>query len=198
MGLLTRTKTGLVTACLKRWVTVPNPRDHPQVTVGPHTYGLGPFSIAVQTPEDCVRIGSFCSFARGSRILGSGEHFTNRVSTYPLGSHMFDAGPERDTWARGPVVIGHDTWVGANAIILSGAEIGCGVVIGAGAVVSGRVEDYAVVAGVPARPLRYRFGEAQRKGLLEIAWWDWPDDVITERLESFYGSVDSFIEAYGA
>lgn len=96
MGIVSRVKTRLISTLLKRWVSVPDPRNHPQVTVGRHTYGLGPFQITTNVPRDTVCIGNFCSFARGSRILASGEHYTDRVSTFPFTSHIIGKGPKRD------------------------------------------------------------------------------------------------------
>ena len=69
-------------------------------------------------------------------------------------------------------IIGNDVWIGAKAIIRSGVTIGDGAVIGAGAVVTKDVPPYAIVAGVPAKIIRYRFDEELRKALLAAKWWD--------------------------
>lgn len=181
---------------LGRWASVPSPRYHPQVSVGRHTYGLGPFTIDIHLARDQVCIGSFCSLAKGVRIIASGEHYLGRVSTFPFTGNILGGGVERDTRHRGSVVIGHDTWIGTGAIILSGTKIGNGAVIAAGAVVTGDVDDYAIVGGIPAKFIRYRFNEEQRAQLLEVAWWEWSDQLLLSRLECFYGNVDDFIAKY--
>jgi serine acetyltransferase len=70
------------------------------------------------------------------------------------------------------VTIGHDVWIGARVLVLGGVNIGIGAVVAAGAVVTKDVPPYAIVAGVPARIIRYRFNEDQIRTLLETRWWD--------------------------
>ncbi len=70
------------------------------------------------------------------------------------------------------VTVGHDAWIGHGALLMPGVTVGTGAVIGAGAVVTRDVEPYTVVVGVPARPLRRRFGPEVAEALLAIAWWD--------------------------
>jgi len=189
-------KTKLKKWVLGRWTRVPDPYDHPQVIVGKNTYGLTPFTVNIFTEHDRVIIGSFCSFAPGVKIMASGEHFYERVSTFPLTSNILCQGVERDTRIRGPVEIGPDTWVGTGAIILSGTTIGPGAVIAAGAVVTGIVPSYAVVGGIPAKVIRYRFNKVQCDKLQKIAWWEWPDELLLDRIERFYGDVDEFIRLF--
>ena len=93
-------------------------------------------------------------------------------------------------------VIGHDVWIGHRALILSGARVGHGAVIGAGSVVHGKVPPYAVVSGNPAEVLFYRFPPDVVRGLLKIAWWNWSDDQILERLALLYGPVRDFIDHF--
>jgi chloramphenicol O-acetyltransferase type B len=73
-------------------------------------------------------------------------------------------------------VIGHDVWIGSEAIVMPGVRIGHGAVIGTRALVTRDVEPYAIVGGNPARELRKRFDDRRIALLLEMAWWDWPDD----------------------
>ncbi len=78
--------------------------------------------------------------------------------------------------------IGNDVWIGSGALILSGASIGDGAVVAAHSVVTKPVPPYAIVAGNPARVVKYRFDEATIQELLALKWWDLPDDVIFQRL----------------
>ncbi|WP_281244785.1 CatB-related O-acetyltransferase [Halogeometricum limi] len=91
----------------------------------------------------------------------------------------------------GPIRIGHDVWIGDGAKILSGVEVGHGAVVAAGAIVTKDVEPYAVVAGVPARRIEYRFDEAVRERLLELAWWEREEDELRRRREWFEGEIRS-------
>jgi hypothetical protein len=91
-----------------------------------------------------------------------------------------------------------DTWIGHGAVIMPSVEIGTGSVIGAGAVVTRDVPAYSVAVGVPAKVIKRRFSERVEKALMEIAWWDWPHDVIKERLPDFTDNMEAFIEKYGS
>jgi carbonic anhydrase/acetyltransferase-like protein (isoleucine patch superfamily) len=96
-------------------------------------------------------------------------------------------------------MIGHDVWVGVDALILSGVTIGNGAVIAARSVVTKDVPPYAIVAGSPARVVKYRFDEDTIAVLLAIAWWDWPQAKIEEALPLLMSpNLDTFIRRYGA
>jgi virginiamycin A acetyltransferase len=126
-----------------------------------------------------LRIGKFCAIATGAQfMMADANHAMAGVSTYPfgiMGGAFAHALPLADyPWKQtGDTVIGHDVWIGAEALILPGVRIGHGAVIGTRAVVSRDVPDYAVVAGNPARVVRQRFDDATRARLLALAWWDW-------------------------
>ena len=87
-------------------------------------------------------------------------------------------------------------WLGRNVIITNGANIGNGVIAGAGAIITKDVPDYAVVLGVPARIVRYRYTKEQIEKLNKIAWWNWSDEVIRKRYNDFFIKIDEIIEKY--
>ncbi|WP_226381325.1 CatB-related O-acetyltransferase [Falsiroseomonas ponticola] len=127
-----------------------------------------------------LRIGRFGAIATGARFMfPDAMHAMEGPSTYPfgiLGGGFLGAlpfadypfKPGRDT------VIGHDVWVGMEALVMPGVRIGHGAVVGARAVVGSDVPDYAVVAGNPARVIRRRYTEEEAARLVALAWWDWP------------------------
>jgi len=159
------------------------------VEVGAYTYGRPDVCGQLVHPEVRLRIGKFCSFARGVTIYLGMNHRTDLVSTYPFKAFP-DDWPQSESLkvedvgavSKGNVVIGNDVWIGDGARILSGVSIGDGAVIGAGAVVTQDVEPYSIVAGNPARPIGKRFDEQTVRKLLEIRWWDWPVEKINRNL----------------
>lgn len=126
-----------------------------------------------------VSIGNFCSIANNV-LIGATKHPTYWLSTSPF---QYDTWLAEDIkkypWAISkPTKIGNDVWIGANAVIQSGIQVGDGAIIGSGAIVTKDVPPYAIVAGVPAKLLRYRFNKTQIKDLLKLQWWNLPFDKI--------------------
>jgi len=130
-----------------------------------------------------LKIGKFCSISPDVTIFLGGEHRIDWVTTYPFNTlwkeaNSFSGHPR----TKGDVIIGNDVWIGKSATILSGVKIGDGAVIGANSVVVKDVKPYEVVAGNPARHIKFRFNEKIINDLLEMAWWDWPKSHIEEAL----------------
>ncbi len=135
-----------------------------------------------------TELGKFCSVAANVRINAL-EHPMERVTmhkvTYRPNEYFRFHGLDHDFRERRRakrVVIGHDVWIGHGAVILPGVSVGTGAVIGANAVVSKPVEPYQIVAGVPAKAIRYRFDEPIRARLLALQWWDWPVEKLAEAI----------------
>jgi phosphonate metabolism protein (transferase hexapeptide repeat family) len=136
-------------------------------------------------------IGKFANVAAMVRInpgfhpmeRASLHHFTYRRVMYGLGAH--DDAAFFEWRQRQRVCIGHDTWIGHGVVIMPGVRIGNGAVVGSNAVVTRDVPAYAIVAGAPAKLLRWRFARDIAQALEATAWWDWPHHVLAERLEDF-------------
>jgi chloramphenicol O-acetyltransferase type B len=153
----------------------------PRWDVGRHTYG---WPIVYDAKEGArLKIGSYCSIANGTTIMLGGEHRWDWITTYPfpvLWPQAVDVQGHPAT--KGDVVIGNDVWIGIGVTILSGVTVGDGAVIGAGSLVSRNVPPYAIAAGSPCRVIRERFSTEERAILLDLRWWDWPDDVVAAAL----------------
>jgi acetyltransferase-like isoleucine patch superfamily enzyme len=153
---------------------------------------LGAFSYSWGRIEPNMRIGRYCSIAATVSKLGLG-HPTNWVSSspfshnpQPLGAfaayfgdiglskfplHPFDQGDQ-------PITIGHDVWIGEGALLKAGVSIGDGAIVAARAIVTHDVPPYAIVGGVPARLIRYRFAETIADRLRKAQWWRFGPEVV--------------------
>ena len=134
--------------------------------------------------NDRLIIGKFCSIACGAKfIFNCANHTLKSLSTYtfPLFFEEWNL-PKSEVasaWDnKGDIVIGNDVWIGYDAVIMAGVTIGDGAIIGTRAVVSKDVEPYSIVGGVPAKEIRKRFAPDVIKRLLELQWWNWPDEKI--------------------
>jgi acetyltransferase-like isoleucine patch superfamily enzyme len=166
--------------------------------IGRWTYGAP--EILTWSQDKQLTIGRFCSIANEVTIMLGGEHRTDWITTYPFNRLVEEAQsiPGHPA-SKGDVTIGNDVWIGRNVLILSGVSIGDGAVIGAGSVISRDVGPYAVVAGNPARLIRYRYLPDQIEQLLNIAWWDWPLEKIKEAIPLLLSEdVGLFIARYGS
>lgn len=139
-------------------------------------------------------IGQFCSIS-DEVIIGGAEHPTKWASTSPVFQNVKHSGPNKkfamfDFEGIKRTIIGNDVWIGKRAIIKAGVRIGDGAVIGSGAVVTKDVPPYAVVAGVPAKILKYRFDEATITEFLKVRWWD----LTEEKLQSVAHFVNQPID----
>lgn len=141
-------------------------------------------------------IGAFVSIANGV-VIGGGRHPMEWVGMSPVFYEGRDSVKAKfSAHAREPVErvsIGNDVWIGRSAIVLPGVQIGNGAVVGAGSVVTRSVAPYAIVAGNPARLIRYRFSESIIARLTATAWWTL-DEAELRRLGPCFNDVERFLE----
>ena len=168
-------------------------KRYPNYSIGKGSYGVP--EVHDWNEGATLKIGSFCSISAYVQIFLGGEHRADWVTTSPL-SVMFENDIINDhSRSKGDVIIGNDVWICANAIILSGVTIGDGAVIANGAIVTHNVKPYSIVAGNPAKIIKYRFSPEIIAQLLGISWWDWPESLIRKHMTNLQSNeIENFIQ----
>ena len=192
-----------------RLVYLKNIINNPNIIVGDYTY-----YDDFENPENFERnvlyhfdfigdkliIGKFCSIASNVKfIMNGGNHRTDWFTNYPF--PVFGEGWEKampESWPdKGNTVIGNDVWIGYGAVFMPCIQVGDGAIIATNYVVTKNVSPYSIVGGNPAKEIRKRFEEAIIKELLEIKWWDWEIEKITDNLQGICGAdINGLCEAF--
>ncbi len=178
------------------------------VQTGKHTKILTPFClndvklgdysyIAKNSIINHCTIGKFCSIGPNF-CCGLGIHPTNGISTAPM--FYSTARQNGITLCREnkleefkQSVIGNDVFIGANVTLLDGVKISDGAIIGAGAVVVNDIPPYAIVVGVPAKIVKYRFKPDVIEVLLRKQWWNGPEEDLTKIERNFF-DIEKYLE----
>lgn len=156
------------------------------------TIGYGSY-VGHCTNLPSVKIGKYCSISWNVTLIAGTHPTENWVSTYPgffsaktgalccyTQEQRFEEYHYTNTDHRYFCEIGHDVWIGANVLILQGVKIGNGAIIAAGAVVAQDVPDFAIVGGVPAKIIRYRFEKEEIDFLNQLQWWNQNEEWIRQ------------------
>jgi len=180
---------------------------NPNIEVGDYTYyddfeTVENFEKNVKYLFDFVGdkliIGKFCMIASGVKfIMNGGNHLVDSISSYPFavfGNGWENAMEGKSYPSKGNIVIGNDVWIGHKAVIMPGVQVGDGAIIGSYSVVTKNVSPYSIVGGNPAREIRKRFEDNEIKKLLEIQWWNWPEDKLTRNVHLLTGTDISNLE----
>jgi acetyltransferase-like isoleucine patch superfamily enzyme len=166
-----------------------------RMVLGQHTYGI-PVIKTYDHDRTRLIVGSYSALSEEAIVMLGGEHAIDRVTTFPLRIRLQlpGAGEDGIPVPTGDTVIGSDVWLTMRTFVRSGVTIGDGAIVASGAVVNKDVPPFAIVGGNPAKVIRYRFSEEQIEALLEIRWWDWPDDLVRQAVPLLSGTdVDAFI-----
>ena len=144
---------------------------------------------------DKLIIGKFCMIASDvTFIMNGGNHVTEATTAYPFaifGGAWQDAMEGKTYPTKGDTIIGNDVWIGHNATIMPGVHIGDGAIIATKAVVTKNVTPYTIVGGNPAKTIKKRFSETTISKLLQLKWWHWDIQKITENVENLTSNPEA-------
>jgi virginiamycin A acetyltransferase len=170
---------------------------NPNIIVGDYTYyddfeNVENFENNVKYHFDFVgdklTIGKFCMIASNVKFIMNGaNHLTNSLTTYPFaifGNGWENAMEGKSYPQKGNINIGNDVWIGYNATIMAGVNIGDGAIIAANSTVTKDVEPYTIVGGNPAKEIKKRFSQHVITKLLELKWWNWDIEKITKNVQN--------------
>tara|TARA_B100000809_G_C15047520_1_gene497762 strand:- start:34 stop:666 length:633 start_codon:yes stop_codon:yes gene_type:complete len=154
-----------------------------------------------------LTIGNYCSIANNVNfIIDEGYHKMSSITNFPIANNLFKNentinGIDKKTFLskfkqKEGITIGNNVWIGMGAYIMPGVTVGNGVTIAANSVVTKPVADYSVVAGSPAKVIKVKHDERTVQELNKIAWWNWEEELIKERISDFYGGINNFINKY--
>jgi acetyltransferase-like isoleucine patch superfamily enzyme len=156
--------------------------------VGDYTYISGTEGGGIISGYQNVKIGKYCSISTKIEIITASSHHKEFASTFPFysmhNSFCYNKKKNLEVTDVRPVTIGNDVWIGAGVIMLGGINVGDGAIIGAGAVVTKDVDSYSIVAGVPAKIIGQRFSDEVAKKMMELKWWNWPEEKIKKNIST--------------
>lgn len=152
------------------------------VDVGDYTYGG--LHVLTYNNENKLKIGRFCSIAPEVMFVLSADHYTQHMSSYPY--KVWVMKENQEGISKGDIIVEDDVWIGFRSIILSGVHIGKGSVIAAGSVVTKDVPPYAIVGGVPAKVIKYRFSDEIITELMKIDYSKLTEEMIKNHIDSLY------------
>lgn len=157
------------------------------VEVGDYSYG--DLNVITFSKEKKLKIGRFVSIASNVNFLLDAEHSTNHISTYPFKNKILNmTNPE--AFGKGDIVVDDDVWFGYGATVISGVHIGQGAVIAANSLVTKDVPPYAIVGGVPATIIKYRFSKEIIDELIKINYKDFDEKKIREHIDELYEKIE--------
>lgn len=168
----------------KKNFTIPN-NIFPIQCVKVGAYSYGDLNIVTFSDKCRLYIGNFVSIASNVSFLLDVEHYTKHISTYPFQVKVIHSLPH-ESFAKGDITVDDDVWIGNGATIMSGVHIGQGAIVAASAVVTKDIPPYAIVGGIPAKVIKYRFEPEMIEELLKIDYSEVTKSKIEEHIDDLY------------
>ena len=152
-------------------------------------YSYGKLNVLNCKDNVKIKIGRFCSIADDVTFCLSVDHILNNLSTYPFIS-LIQGRNNEDAISKGNIIVEDDVWIGYRATIMSGVKIGQGAVIAAGAVVTKDIPPYAIVGGVPAKVIKYRFSNEIISQLIKVNYANIEDMIKNSNFNILYTHIN--------
>ena len=168
------------------------PKWYSKVELGNYSYMNDEVEIHSFRSPQTIKIGKYCSIGRCKFII-DGDHNIKFASTYPFNEFGYCASAPENKNIKTSPVIGNDVWIADEAVIYGGVTIGDGAVVAGYAVVTKDVPAYSVVAGNPAKVVKYRFDKKKIAHFERTQWWNLPHEVICKELAPVMDDVDEFL-----
>ncbi|MBO4701119.1 MAG: CatB-related O-acetyltransferase [Lachnospiraceae bacterium] len=156
----------------------------------PGKYSYGELNIVSFNWKSKVLIGNYVSIAQNVTFLIDADHYINHISTYPFKAKLMPS-HEKEAVSKGDIIIEDDVWIGYGSTIMSGVHIGQGAIVAAGSVVTKDVPPYAIVGGVPAKVIKYRFGDDIINNLIKLDYKTLDIDTIKANINNLYEEIDA-------
>lgn len=161
--------------------------DDSTVHVGNGTYGG--ILVFNDVPTRNLIIGNYCSIATNVTFLLGHDHRVDCLSTFPYKVEILHE-QKSEAISKGDIIIDDDVWIGYGATIMSGVHIGQGAVVAAGAVVTKDIPPYAIVGGVPAKVIKYRFKPEMIEELMKVDYSNLTEKMVREHVNEFYAELE--------
>ena len=157
-----------------------------KLTVDKESYHNGDFVVK---GNGKLKMGAYCAIGNNVKIVLSNHNSNFLALQYTFYKKHFGSFPKNFFGNLGNTKIGNGVWLGDNVIILPNLTIGDGAIVGAGAIVTKDVPEYSVVAGNPAKIIKFRFSKEKIIELKKLNWWEWTDSKIKENKELFFNEI---------
>lgn len=177
-------------------LTVVGDRTFPMsvVSIGKASYGMLHIQSLFEQEGEKLTIGNYVSIGPGVQFLLGVNHQMRTITTYPLYSRLI-AASNRDAVTNGEIIIEDEVWLGTDAVVMSGVRIGKGAMIAAGSIVTKDVPPYAIVGGIPAKLIRYKFSAEIIDIIKDIYLKDFDNEFFIKNMALFYQEIETVEDA---